>query len=110
MTPHKNPIPSDKVNWLLKPKFIFSYLMKPPLLHSWNRYWVFAVALFTITLAAYQPAWNGKPIWDDDRHITRPELRSTGGLARIWTNPKTTAQYYPVMNIDHSTYLKIAVL
>jgi Flp pilus assembly protein TadD len=61
-----------------------------------NRDWVFAVALFIVTLTAYQPAWNGKPIWDDDRHITRPELRSMGGLIRIWTNPKTTAQYYPL--------------
>ncbi|MGB7566241.1 MAG: tetratricopeptide repeat protein [Chitinivibrionales bacterium] len=70
--------------------------MKPTLLHSWNRDWVFAIALFTVTLAAYQPAWNGKPIWDDDRHITRPELRSVGGLVQIWTNPKATAQYYPL--------------
>jgi len=70
--------------------------MKSKLLHSWNHDWVFAIALFTVTLAAYQPAWNGKPIWDDDRHITRPGLRSTGGLVRIWTNPKTTAQYYPL--------------
>jgi protein O-mannosyl-transferase len=70
--------------------------MKPTLLHSWNRDWVFAVALLLVTLAAYQPAWNGKPVWDDDRHITRAELRSLGGLARIWTNPETTAQYYPL--------------
>jgi Tfp pilus assembly protein PilF len=70
--------------------------MKPTLLHSWNRDWVFAVALLMVTLAAYRPAWNGKPIWDDERHITRPELRSMGGLVRIWTNPKTTAQYYPL--------------
>jgi tetratricopeptide (TPR) repeat protein len=61
-----------------------------------NRDWVFAVALFIVTLTAYQPAWNGKPIWDDDRHITRPELRSMDGLIRIWTTPKTTAQYYPL--------------
>ena len=70
--------------------------MKPTLHHSWNRDWVFAVALFIVTLAAYWPAWNGKPIWDDDHHITRPELRSMGGLVRIWTNPETTKQYYPL--------------
>ena len=70
--------------------------MKPMLLVSLNRDWVFAVALFIVTLTAYQPAWNGKPIWDDDRHITRPELRSMDGLIRIWTTPKTTAQYYPL--------------
>jgi hypothetical protein len=43
--------------------------MKPMLHHSWNRDWIFAVGLFIVTLSAYQPAWNGKPIWDDDRHI-----------------------------------------
>jgi protein O-mannosyl-transferase len=70
--------------------------MKPTFLHLWNRDWVFAIALVIVTLAAYQPAWNGKPIWDDDRHSTRPELRSTAGLLRIWTDPTTTAQYYPL--------------
>ncbi|MGB7566254.1 MAG: tetratricopeptide repeat protein [Chitinivibrionales bacterium] len=54
--------------------------------------------LFVVTLAAYQPAWNGKPIWDDDHHITRPDLRSTTGLARIWTQLGATQQYYPIVH------------
>ena len=63
-----------------------------------NRDWIFGLALIVVTLAAYQPAWNGKPIWDDEGHITVPELRSFHGLARIWTQPGATQQYYPVVH------------
>jgi hypothetical protein len=30
--------------------------------------------LVAATLLAYLPCWNGKPLWDDDAHLTRPEL------------------------------------
>ena len=53
------------------------------------------------TILAYQPAWNGKPIWDDDGHITKPELRSLDGLGRIWIKPGATQQYYP---LAHSVF------
>jgi tetratricopeptide (TPR) repeat protein len=65
---------------------------------SWNRSWLYGLLLVVATLAAYVPAWNGKPIWDDDRHLTRPELRSAEGLSRIWTQPSSTAQYYPLVH------------
>jgi len=52
--------------------------------------------LVIVTLFAYQPAWRGTPIWDDDAHITGPELRSLDGLRRIWVEPGATQQYYPV--------------
>jgi tetratricopeptide (TPR) repeat protein len=68
------------------------------LFHSWNRDWVWGLALFVATFFAYQPAWNGQPVWDDDAHITKPELRSASGLARIWTDLKATPQYYPLMH------------
>ena len=61
---------------------------------------VFA-ALLAVALAAYQPAWHGGPLWDDEAHITRPELRAVDGLARIWTEPGATQQYYPLL---HSTF------
>jgi tetratricopeptide (TPR) repeat protein len=54
--------------------------------------------LLIVTLAAYKPAWNGQPIWDDDHHITRPELRSVNGLTRIWTELGAAQQYYPVVH------------
>jgi len=61
----------------------------------WTREWVLGALLVAATLLAYSPAWQGKPLWDDDAHITPPALRSLGGLARIWTQPGTTQQYYP---------------
>src|SRR5664279_1181321 len=61
-------------------------------------FWLFALALTAASLFAYFPAWNGKPIWDDDGHITRPELRSVHGLVEIWTTPGATQQYYPLVH------------
>jgi len=55
-----------------------------------------ALLLVIVTLLAYLPAWNGTPIWDDDAHLTKPELRSLEGLGRIWTQPGATQQYYPL--------------
>src|SRR5262249_13499465 len=68
--------------------------------HSWQR-WVWGLLLVVFTILAYQPAWNGKPIWDDDGHITKPELRSLDGLGRIWIKPGATQQYYP---LAHSVF------
>jgi protein O-mannosyl-transferase len=62
----------------------------------WDRDWLRAVLLVAVTLLAYAPAWFGEPVWDDDAHITRPELRSFSGLARIWVQPGATQQYYPL--------------
>jgi hypothetical protein len=64
--------------------------------NSWNLDLFLALLLFIAMLAAYYPAWNGQPIWDDDHHITRPELRSLSGLERIWTQLGATQQYYPL--------------
>lgn len=61
---------------------------------------VFIVLLLAV-LIAYRPAWNGGRIWDDDAHITRPELRSLGGLWRIWFEIGATQQYYP---LAHSAF------
>lgn len=61
-------------------------------------WWLWSLALLVTTLVAYQPAWNGRPIWDDDAHMTRPELRSLQGLAQIWMKPGVTQQYYPLVH------------
>jgi protein O-mannosyl-transferase len=61
-----------------------------------GRDWLLCLLLLLATLLAYQPAWHGQPVWDDDAHITRAELRSLDGLARIWTHLGTTQQYYPL--------------
>src|ERR1700733_4320567 len=64
----------------------------------WRRYWLWAFLLLTVTTLAYRPAWNGTPIWDDDAHLTKPALRSLEGVARIWTQPGATQQYYPLVH------------
>jgi len=60
--------------------------------------WVLLPVLLLIALAAYQPAWHGAMLWDDDFHITRPELRSLQGLRQIWFSIGATPQYYPVVH------------
>jgi tetratricopeptide (TPR) repeat protein len=62
------------------------------------RIWLFSLALIALTALAYLPAWNGKPIWDDNAHITQPELRSAHGLIEIWTRLGATQQYYPLVH------------
>jgi len=63
-----------------------------------QRIWLFSLALIAATALAYLPAWNGKPIWDDNAHITQPALRSWQGLAAIWTQVGATQQYYPLVH------------
>jgi tetratricopeptide (TPR) repeat protein len=54
--------------------------------------------LFCATLIAYWPALNGAPLWDDNAHITKPELQSLHGLWRIWFELGATQQYYPLLH------------
>src|SRR5437763_12883924 len=63
-----------------------------------QRIWLFSLVLIVATVLAYLPAWNGKPIWDDNSHITQPELRSWHGLIEIWTEVGATQQYYPLVH------------
>lgn len=64
----------------------------------WRQDWVLGLLLVVVTTVAYLPAWHGTSIWDDDAHLTRPELRSMDGLVRIWTQPGVTQQYYPLVH------------
>lgn len=57
---------------------------------------IYAALLLLVTILVYQPAWNGGPIWDDEEHITKPELQTVNGLIRIWTEPGASQQYYPL--------------
>jgi protein O-mannosyl-transferase len=59
---------------------------------------VFAIALGAAVFLAYLPAWHGGLIWDDDAHVTRPELQSSDGLYRIWFDLRATQQYYPLLH------------
>jgi tetratricopeptide (TPR) repeat protein len=57
---------------------------------------VAAIALMAATFIAYYPAWHGGVLWDDNAHLTRPDLQSAAGLWRIWFDVGATQQYYPV--------------
>jgi protein O-mannosyl-transferase len=63
----------------------------------WKREWFFCLIVAVVTMLAYQPAWHGRLLWDDDANIASPELRSLDGLRRIWFVPRTTQQYYPLL-------------
>ncbi len=54
--------------------------------------------IFFATFIAYWPALAGGFLWDDPAHVTRPDLRSLAGLARIWFEPGATQQYYPLLH------------
>ena len=57
-----------------------------------------ALLLATATLLAHASALRGDFIWDDDANVSHNEaLRSIDGLRRIWLEPGTTTQYYPLL-------------
>ncbi|HUD45319.1 MAG TPA: tetratricopeptide repeat protein [Candidatus Baltobacteraceae bacterium] len=74
----------------------------------WRRDWLFGFLLLVVTFIAYQPVWKAGFIWDDDAHVTRPELRSLDGLTRIWTQLGATQQYYPLVHsvfwVEHTLW------
>src|SRR5262249_19763749 len=48
------------------------------------------------------PALHGDFIWDDDAYVTEnTTLRSVDGLRRIWLEPRSLPQYYPLV---HTTF------
>jgi tetratricopeptide (TPR) repeat protein len=71
-------------------------------------HWLLLLVLLLATLAAYQPAWHGGMVWDDEAHVTRPDLQSVGGLGRIWREVGATQQYYPLVHsafwIEHALW------
>jgi Flp pilus assembly protein TadD len=68
--------------------------------------WFLALPAIVIALLiAYHPVWHGTPLWDDDGHLTRPELRLLHGLWRIWFEVGATQQYYPLV---HSVFWVLA--
>ena len=69
---------------------------EPERIRRWRM--VAAIALVGVTLLAYWPAVHGGLLWDDAGHVTKPVLRSLGGLRRIWFEPGATQQYYPLLH------------
>src|SRR5437870_5592447 len=66
---------------------------------SWSkRDWFFCLILAVVTMLAYQPAWNGGFIWDDDSYVTNNELLiAPDGLRRIWFSLDSPSQYVPLV-------------
>ncbi len=60
--------------------------------------WGMVALIFGLVLATYWPALRGSLVWDDAAHVTRPDLQGGAGLGRIWSDPRATQQYYPVLN------------
>jgi tetratricopeptide (TPR) repeat protein len=56
------------------------------------------VVIFAVTLLAYLPAMRGGFLWDDNFHVTQPDLQSVDGLRRIWCELGATQQYYPLLH------------
>ena len=68
-----------------------------PLFELERRPWLVLVGFAVSLLVVYAPALTGGFVWDDDENILYNEpLRSLGGLARIWTDPFATQQFYPL--------------
>jgi tetratricopeptide (TPR) repeat protein len=62
----------------------------------WERDWLKALLLVVAVLFAYQPAWHGGFIWDDNTHITaNPFIVGPLGFKAIWTS--SAATYYPLV-------------
>jgi tetratricopeptide (TPR) repeat protein len=51
-----------------------------------------------VTLLAYLPVLHGGFLWDDNFHVTQPEMQSGEGLKRIWCELGSTQQYYPLLH------------
>ncbi len=64
--------------------------------------WPYVVVLVAAVLAAYYPSLTSGFVWDDNAHVTAPDLRSLHGLWRIWFEPGATQQHYPLL---HSLFL-----
>ena len=58
----------------------------------WQTLAVLSLSLVAALLLVYAPALHGAILWDDPAHLTRPELRTTAGLWRIWFEPGATQQ------------------
>src|SRR5438094_7024741 len=81
-----------------------------PLIMSWTkRDWFFCLILAVVTMLAYQPAWNGGFIWDDDEYVTNNKLLTApDGLRRIWFSLDSPSQYFPLVyttfRIEHELW------
>jgi protein O-mannosyl-transferase len=68
-----------------------------PLIRSWQ-IGLFALLLVSLTILAYQPAWHGGFLWDDDAYVVNNDLLTArDGLHRIWFSLESPSQYFPLV-------------
>ncbi|MFQ5455070.1 MAG: tetratricopeptide repeat protein [Nitrospirota bacterium] len=64
---------------------------------KWARF-IAGIAIILITVIVYLPAVKGGFIWDDDDYVTEnSNLRNVEGLKKIWLDPISLPQYYPMV-------------
>lgn len=67
-----------------------------------GRGWLGALALLLMIGTCYMPSIQGDFIWDDDSNVSaNPTLRTIEGLRRIWSDPHSNQQFYP---LTHSSF------
>ena len=54
--------------------------------------------MWVATLVAHIPALRGAFLWDDNAHVTKPDMRTLHGLWRIWFDLGATQQYHPLLH------------
>src|SRR5450755_1885442 len=58
-----------------------------------------SLALFLLTVITYIPSMTNGFIWDDPQYVVdNPTLKSVDGLWRIWSDPLSIPQYYPMVH------------
>jgi tetratricopeptide (TPR) repeat protein len=61
-----------------------------------------AIGLLVASLAVYLPLREAGFVWDDDHYVTQNRnLQDGAGLARIWLEPRTSPQYYPLVHTGY---------
>jgi protein O-mannosyl-transferase len=65
---------------------------------AWQRIVLQLAVLAAVVLAAYAPILSAGYVWDDDAYVAdNANLRDGAGLARIWLEPRSSPQYYPLV-------------
>ena len=64
----------------------------------WDCGWLKGLLLVVAVVCAYQPALQGKFVWDDNSWTTNISglLDNLSGLRRMWCQPTALQQYYPL--------------
>jgi hypothetical protein len=66
---------------------------------SWPRSaWLQILVIFAATVLAYVPAYQAGFIWDDEDYVTQNPVLRDPGPGRIWFEPTSLPQYYPVVH------------